>query len=205
MKSQKTSSYHHENLREKLIDAALVLINEKGARALTIREVARRAGASHTAPYRHFKDKADLLTVVARQGFDILTREMKRRSDKHAEDPLKQFKLCGLTYIQFALDHPAHYRVMFGQGRSESRETEALLASAHASFELLLNSIKGCQKKGLIKPGDPMEMALSAWSSVHGFSMLVIEGLLHHQKYPVSNVKKMMDSVTDAIYFGLTP
>src|ERR1700737_4772688 len=99
--------YHHGNLKQKLLDSAVALIAAVGSQAFTLRELARRAGVSHNAPYRHFKDKEDLLGAVAAQGFDRLTVSM---TDGMVEGSTaaERLRLAGLGYVSFALSSPEH-------------------------------------------------------------------------------------------------
>src|SRR6201998_3493467 len=105
-------SYHHGNLRQALLDAGVALIGEVGPKGFTIREVARRAGVSHNAPYRHFRDKDELLAVLAAEGFELLTASMTR-SAAGGRDVLDRFRLSGRGYVEFALDWRQHFQVMF--------------------------------------------------------------------------------------------
>src|SRR5579864_8623220 len=109
---ERSGPYHHENLRETLIEAAVALIGEAGPRAFTLREVARRAGVSHNAPYRHFPSKDDLLAAVAAEGFDRLTVSMQK-SMARSTLPRQRLELCGVGYVGFALRWPQHFLVMF--------------------------------------------------------------------------------------------
>src|SRR6202044_4146949 len=93
--------YHRVNLKQSLLDAAVGLIGEVGPQAFTLREVARRAGVSHNAPYRHFRDKDDLLAAVAAEGFDRLTEEMRKAMAK-GRTAAERLNLAGRGYIQFA-------------------------------------------------------------------------------------------------------
>lgn len=201
--TEKIDTYHHGNLGAALVEAALSLVLEKGADAVTIREVARRAGVSHTAPYRHFADKQALMATVAKQGFDLMVSRMRQRMAAYPDDPLLRFKNCGIAYIEFAVAHPAHYRVMFGPGGERGRASDALKDSAAEAFRTLFDSITDCQTQGLVKPGDAMEMALAAWSIVHGFSMLFIDQHVKDTVYYDKKLERMMDVVTDSLYFGL--
>ncbi|MBI5550542.1 MAG: TetR/AcrR family transcriptional regulator [Desulfobacterales bacterium] len=200
----KPETYHHGNLSAALIEAALALIMEKGAGALTIREVASRAGVSHAAPYRHFADKSALMAELARQGFDLMVAQMRRRMAAFPKDPLMRLKYCGIGYIEFALAHPAHYRVMFGPWQDQKSTPEALKVSSSASFQTLVDAITACQAKGTVHGGDPMAKALSAWSMVHGFAMLVIDGLVHERAFGQA-LPAMMEGVVDSLYFGFGP
>ena len=201
---EKNDAYHHGNLSAALIDAALTLIMEKGPDALTIREVAARAGVSHAAPYRHFADKGALMAELARQGFDLLVAHMRHRMAAYPEDPRMQLKYCGVGYIEFALEHPAHYKLMFGPWKGPKSTSEALKISSAASFQTLLDAITACQAKALAHPGDPMAMALAAWSMVHGFSMLRIDGLVQESAFRQA-LPAMMEGVIDTLYFGFRP
>lgn len=201
---KKTDAYHHGNLRAALIDATLALIVEKGAGALTIREVAARAGVSHAAPYRHFADKNALTAAVAKEGFDLMVAQMRQRMAAFAGDPLQQLKYCGIGYIEFAMAHPAHYRVMFGPGHEPQSVPEALKRSSATSFQTLYDAITACQAEGVVHGGDPMAMALSCWSMVHGFSMLVIDGLVQARAFQAT-LEALMTGLIDSLYFGFHP
>ncbi len=207
MKQQKNSgTYHHGDLRNALIEATLILIEEKGVNAFTVREVAKRAGVSHAAPYRHFKDKEALLFTVAREGFDLMVAETKKCSEKHPEDPLARFHISGLSYIDFAINHPAHYRVMFYSGENQDRFPEDLATSSTESFRLLLDTICECQEKNIIKTGDPNDLALAAWSVVHGYAKLYIDGFIDNEAALFAHKKdKLKYIVTETLYSGLRP
>src|SRR6266478_9781129 len=104
--------YHHGHLQEVLLDTAIQLISEVGPVGFTLREVARRAGVSHNAPYRHFRDRDDLMATVATQGFRELTEAMVEAAGQRS-DALDRLKRAGLGYVTFALRRPEHFTVMF--------------------------------------------------------------------------------------------
>src|SRR5208283_6146894 len=108
----KRRSYHHGNLKQALLEASLDLIRKAGPGAFTLREVARRAGVSHNAPYRHFRDKEELLAALAAEGFDRLTAAMTKAAES-ASGALDRFRMSGRGYVEFALRHPQHFAVMF--------------------------------------------------------------------------------------------
>ena len=106
-------AYHHGNLREDLVTAALEIITRHGAAALTLRSVAKRLGVSQTAPYRHFSSKETLLAAVANQGFAALLSRFREGIEAAGTRPLDRFRSISITYAAFALEHPAHFAVMY--------------------------------------------------------------------------------------------
>lgn len=169
-------SYHHGNLREALLQGALRAIAELGPAAFTLREVARRAGVSHNAPYRHFRDKDALLAAVATEGFRELTRAMRDAGERQSK-ALDKLKQSGLAYVAFAIRRPEHFTVMFDAPVRSSKDPEYLQASQEA-FNTLVNYIRNCQDEGQLPAGNTLERALYAWSLVHGIAKLAVAGRL---------------------------
>ena len=166
--------YHRVNLQQSLLDSAVALIGEVGPQAFTLREVARRAGVSHNAPYRHFHDKDDLLAAVAAQGFDRLTESMKKAMAK-GRDAAERLRLAGRGYVEFALRWPRHTLVMFEGPKPAERRPEHE-ESARRAFQTLLDAIAAAQTEGALPQGDPERLAIAAWSGVHGLAKLAIGG-----------------------------
>jgi AcrR family transcriptional regulator len=168
--------YHHPNLRRTLLDAAIALIGEVGPRAFTLREVARRAGVSHNAPYRHFASKDELLVAVAAEGFERLTETMERKLSPGSSAALR-LVLSGCGYVEFALRWPQHFLVMFdlpAQMEDGCRDRSI----GESAFHVLLGCVGEAQRSGDLPAGDPMPHALTAWSLVHGIAKLAIGGNL---------------------------
>ena len=140
---KKTKPYHHGNLRETLLRAAIGLVGEVGPTAFTLREVARRAGVSHNAPYRHFRDKEDLIRAVAAEGYGELTSAMIAAAARQAR-ALDRLKHAGLAYIDFALRRPEHFTVMFDAPISKRKHPDSA-AAGDQTFETLLGFAKSCQ------------------------------------------------------------
>lgn len=166
--------YHHVNLKQNLLDAAVALIGEVGPQGFTLREVARRAGVSHNAPYRHFRDKDDLLAGVAAQGFDRLTESMTKAMAK-GRTAAERLRLAGRGYVAFALQWPRHMLVMFDTAKPAEPPPE-LAESAGRAFQTLLDAIADAQAEGALPKGDPHRLAIVAWSGVHGLAKLAIGG-----------------------------
>lgn len=195
--------YHHGDLRRALLDAALDLLRR--GEDVGLREVARRAGVSHTAPYRHFADKNALLAVVAEEGFLALTASLRAATEKAGRDPLDRYYAAAMGYVRFAVDHPAHYRVMFGPHASEvfGTVTPSLIAAGQEAFGVLIAMIQEMQAAGVIRPGNPLEIAVALWSLEHGLAMLELDE--HVAILPSSTVDARARLVHRLILEGLAP
>jgi len=167
--------YHHGNLKQALLQAAVQLIAETGPRGFTLREAARRAGVSHNAPYRHFRDRDDLLAAVATDGFGRLTRAMARAAPKAS--PLNRLRRSGLAYVDFALRWPQHFAAMFDAPWKQP-EYPACAAAAQCCFQTLLGFVRDSQAANQMPAGDPEPLAYQAWSLVHGIAKLANDGQL---------------------------
>jgi AcrR family transcriptional regulator len=169
-------SYHHGNLRHVLLDAGVALIREVGPKGFTIREVARRAGVSHNAPYRHFQDKDELLAVIAAEGFERLAQAMKEHAASGVT-AVERLRLCGCGYVDFALRWPQHFLVMFDSPSVPGEHARREIVGKNA-FDTLFEFIIDSQKEGSLPRGDPLPLALMAWSMVHGIAKLATSGNL---------------------------
>jgi len=168
--------YHHGHLREALIAASLELIGESGPRGFNLREVARRAGVSHNAPYRHFAAKDDLLLAVAEEGLAQLASTMERAMEP-ATNARERLQFSGCGYVDFAQRFPNHFAVMFDLPPDlvEQRKNEPIGLNA---FGVLLRVIEQAQAEQVLPAGDPLPAALVAWSLVHGIAKLAVAGIL---------------------------
>ena len=186
-------NYHHGDLRRALLEAAWRLVAEKGLAALTLREVARAAGVSHAAPYHHFPTRTALLDALAEEGFAGLDRAMgEAKAAPAAGCPAKPGQTpqpvdgadgmvrIGRAYVDFACAHPEQLQVMFRPRHHESEgpPPPALVEIGAQAYGHLADAVRICQAQGLAPAGDPDELALSAWSLVHGFASLWSQGQL---------------------------
>jgi AcrR family transcriptional regulator len=172
----RSEPYHHTNLRQTLLDAAVTLIGEVGPHAFTLRELARRAGVSHNAPYRHFASKDELLAQVAAEGFDRLAASM-RKSMSRATSPRERLQECGCGYVAFALHWPQHFLVMFDLPQAQLGH-EKHQAAGQIAFAVLEECVAAAQDSGDLPVGDLLPLAWLAWSLVHGIAKLAISGNL---------------------------
>ncbi len=169
-------SYHHGDLRNKLLKTALEIISEHGLEKVSMRGLGQRLGVSRTAPYRHFSDKNALLCAIAEQGYKKLTAAMNAYNKQLSDDALTRLNNTGIAYVEFAVSNPVHYRIMFGNEILESKRTPELIRAAEATFKELLYAVNRCQDEKLIKPFNPYIIANTLWSTTHGISMLLIDG-----------------------------
>ena len=161
--------YHHGNLRREILDAALDEIADRGPTGLSMRELARRAGVSHAAPTHHFGDKAGLLTAIATEGYQLLTEDLRKAHEAG------EFLDIGLAYIAFAVEHPAHFEVMYRPDLS--RPDDPSLDEARAAAATLLY---GPAEESF--PGrDTLEVGIAGWSFAHGFATLWTTGNLQRR------------------------
>jgi AcrR family transcriptional regulator len=173
--------YHHGNLRREILDAAIEEIGERGPVALSLRELARRAGVSHAAPAHHFGDKAGLLTAIAVEGFDLLAEAMRAAYESGT------FLDVGVAYVRFAVEHPAHFEVMYRPDlyhRDDPAVVDARDAAGHWLYGPAGNEHPD---------DDALKVGIAAWSFVHGFASLWTSGNLQHRmgNDPVAAVRKV--------------
>jgi AcrR family transcriptional regulator len=174
MRAKRKADYHHGNLRRALIDAAVSAIAKHGVDALNLRQLAARAGVTPGAPYHHFTDREELLAAIAEEGFGRLGAELIARRDAAGAEASARLEALGRAYINFAISCPGYFRVMFhGDGKSSGPSAPGLRA-----FHLLRDAVLACQEAGTAPAGDPSALVLTAWSAVHGFATLWVDGAL---------------------------
>ena len=172
--SSATRPYHHGALRQALVAEALRVISEHGEAALSLRDLARRLGVSHAAPYRHFATMDALMAAIAEEGFELLAADVERAVANEA-NPVEQLGEAGWAYVRFALEHPHHFRVMFNGRLTGGEEFAGLQAAMSRSYAALLRTIEAGQVAGEIAGADVRELATSAWVHVHGLATLLLE------------------------------
>jgi AcrR family transcriptional regulator len=172
---------------------------------MTLRAVARAAGVSQTAPYRHFADRAALIAAIAEDGFHRLherlvaaARAPGRTLGQAPETARGGLQAIALAYVRFALEHPEEYRVMFGgeiPGGAQKGSARQMV------FDFLLGGITMLQQQKLVGAGDSYSMALTSWALVHGLVMLALDGQLSGARAP--SPEELTLTATELLMFGM--
>lgn len=184
--------------RRKILDASIELVAEQGVRAVSFREVARRAGVSHQTPYHHFGDHIGILREIAREGFGHLAAAMNDAAAK-TNDPKKALTDAGIAYVRFARSHVGHFRVMFQttmlqeHAPSGSSSEAGPLPEAQHTYETLMRFAAAAHKAGAGRGLSVETIGHLAWSTVHGLSLLIIEGALPAKQKPYAKKRSGED------------
>lgn len=178
--------YHHGNLREALIDAALQLISEKGPAGFTFADAARSAGVSPAAPYRHFRDRDALMADIARRGFESLAEDLAAAAQAGDPQPVATVERIGQAYIDFARREPSLFSAMFESGLNSSDEP-GVQAAEDRAFGVLLETCEALSDTVETDQRPPaMMMALHLFSLVHGIAALYSRGDESRRSIPIS-------------------
>lgn len=194
---KKPDTYHHGDLRRALLQEAVRTIQAQGVEAVTLRAVAEALGVSRTALYRHFADKQALLGAVAAEGFRTL-RAALVAAWEGAGRGRAGFEAMGRAYVRFALDHPSHYRVMFGSGAVAP--PKAPDDPGGGAFQALVDALVELQQRGEVRDDPPLLLALYVWSTVHGIAMLALDGQLEEGAPPA---EALMDFANARLRTGI--
>jgi AcrR family transcriptional regulator len=194
-------TYHHGDLRNALVSSAVRLLESGGTSAFSLREAAREVGVSANAAYRHFDDKSALMAAVAADGFARLAarmqRAMKRAAAERGVEPtaIARLKAAGRAYVEFALDQPAIFRVMFGECSAAGRDGEGSALPADSPWGLLGQCLDALVTDGLLLAEGREGAELKAWTVVHGFAALALDGLTTTttQKARAAAIESLLD------------
>jgi AcrR family transcriptional regulator len=190
-------AYHHGQLREALIGAGLQLLNEGGAAGVDLRKVARMAGVSHAAPYRHFPDKRALIAAIAEQGFAGLNAALQGAlASLNPADGAGQFRAIGHAYVAYALANPALTREMFSGLTVDRADYPSLYTVSKESFGLLMGIISRSF-------GEPVELrTVVAFTAIHGLALLLLENQI--PLGPDKTVEGLVDASIDTLIRGFS-
>ncbi len=181
-------------LEGRILESALELLGDGGIEALTVRGIAQRAGVAPMGIYNHFDGKTGIYEALWVDGFDRLSAAMADESGE--EEALPSLVSCGLRYRKFALEHPAHYRLMFLDRNDSFTPSAEAAAASGRSLQTLINRVERAQREGLFPPDRPIDIAQAIWATVHGFVSLELKGV-NFSVEPEATFISLMHAVTD--------
>ena len=191
MKSVQRRSYHHGDLRNALLKAALELVHERRSTHFSLRDLCERVDVTQPAVYRHFADLDDLLSTLCRDGFDAFA-EIERRMMSRETDPWASTHALIRAYIHFATSNPSYFRIMFDSGFANRPEN---IARAKATFQVLVDTVE--ELRG---PGEAsFDRAIAIWAAMHGLSALMLSGQLGGVLRNRDRVARLEESLVEVI------
>ncbi|GAB1256733.1 TetR/AcrR family transcriptional regulator [Aurantivibrio plasticivorans] len=205
-----TRPYHHGDLKQTLIDAACRHIASGGTEKLSLRALAREAGVSPTAPYRHFSTKNSLLASIAYEGFSELQKCLDTISEQKISDPYERLVKLGVAYVNYAVENPVKYHLMFGDVLADFTAYENLQKSVETVFALVARELNQAKEEGFVSEAPFEELAAYVWSCLHGLANLIVNkrrrlefpdktlgiSVIH---YLTQNVEKIMKRVIQGL------
>lgn len=177
-----------DEVRRAILDHAVQLVAERGIRGVSFREVARRAGVSHQAPYHHFGSLSGILEAVAKEGFRALTRAMQKAA-QGKDDPIEALSEMGIAYTRFATKNVGHFRVMFQRSLVDLHDEVSPIEEAEETYLTLLEHTRRVTDAGYAPDLAPTALAHLAWSIVHGLAVLLVEGTLETKTQREANAE----------------
>jgi AcrR family transcriptional regulator len=213
--------YHHGHLRAALIEAALQILAEEGLPVLSVRAVARRVGVSEAALYHHFAGKSALVEAVVVDTLHQLRNTLREAMNTPPWTPLDQLKATGVAYVRFAVEQRARFQILYrpelrvlshppsgaeGVAQGALSALSAIERAGMEAYQPLLDAIVACQQVGILVPGDPLPLALTAWATVHGLAQLLVDGVVSAEILPPgtpSNALGLARIVVDQLAEGL--
>jgi len=204
---KKADAYQHGDLRRALVQAGLKMLAEGGVDGLRLRGAAELAGVSHAAPYRHFRDKEQLVAAVAEEGFRMLTSRMRDEIAARGGDVLSRLRAAAEGYVAFAVAQPATFRTIFGGAvcGEDQPPPPGLKEAGEEAYHVLRDLIVEGIERSRLRAEEPDRLALAAWSMVHGLSMLIIEGQVPGVRGNAAQRRAVTDVVVHLLETGIRP
>lgn len=196
--------YHHGNLRQALIDMAVLVAEETGKDLISVREVARRLGVSSGAPFRHFPDRESLMTAVAEEALARLRLRVERDQLDAPADPVARLKALGRTFIRWALQNPTQFRLVSSRRLFEFDRSASLPVHFDAVRQVTLNLVEQAQMAGRLPQGALADMALALRALVYGLARMQVDGQLPQWRVDTSEAERTLVSAMDLIVDGLS-
>lgn len=198
------SRYHHGNLREALIKATVRLIQEGGIENVSLREAAKRVGVSPGAPFRHFRNRTDLLTAVAEQTTRVLLDEIVLAyQESEGANPLARFRALGTAYMRWVINNPTQFEVVSNRSLIDYEKSPSLRRDNEEMQALMNRLLRDAQEQGLLRSADPTAIPLAARAAAYGVARMYVDGHLPQWGVEDRDVARAFDSVFDLFVKGL--
>lgn len=195
--------YHHGDLRSALVKAARELLYETDSNKLSLRAVARHADVSHAAAYHHFENKTSLIAAIATEAFNELNLKRDEIFHQKKSSNLDRFRKMGIAYVEFALENPQEFRLMFlPEFRREDVLTDVEQAGRQGHVQMI-ELVKALQEEGSIIEGNPESIVISIWSMFHGLATLMLDGPLYRNARTQKGIDTLIESAVNHISFGV--
>jgi AcrR family transcriptional regulator len=201
---RKDQAYHHRDLRNALVVAALEALPEVGPGGLSLRDIARRAGVSSAAPYHHFRDKDALLAVVAGECAQHLLDALQVATAQAGDDQRRRFQLTGIAFVRFAVLHPAHFRALELPGMLTKMPKE-IRRRFDAFYAGEGRRMRKAQREGILAPLPFDRLILAATALVHGLAHMIINGATDARPDDVEHAERLAREVTAVFGAGVLP
>lgn len=200
---EERKSYHHGDLKAALRTASLEILKTEGYKGLSLRKVARHAGVSEAAPYRHYSNIESLFADLASEGFSRLTEKLRRVQGRYRRHALLQFRESAVAYVDFALKNSDLFKMMYGNDIADHSAYPGLIADEESAFFILNEIIQDCQKSGYIRNGDVRNLATSAWLMVHGIATLLLGNQVMLRNLSSHRAEALTREMIQNLYVGL--
>jgi AcrR family transcriptional regulator len=188
----KKNTYHHGDLKNALIKAGTEVLAQNGVGGLSLRKVAKKAGVSHTAPYAHFADKQALIAAISTEGFRQLYEQVVAVTGRYKNDPAQQLLETAWTYVQFAMNDPDQFKIMFSSVLEKEKEYPDFVEMSQKTFQQVVAVVAHCQEAGVLQDGPGALTAVTTWSAVHGLIALLLEGQIPHTVLEQFSLRQML-------------
>jgi AcrR family transcriptional regulator len=195
----KKTNYHHEDLREEILEESLKIIYESGITSLSLRDVARRLNVSHSAPYRHFEGKEDVLLALGIKGFKLFTEYLNRNLPlgSSKEEVIIRFEIMRKNYLEFSSDYNTLYHFMFGNNNLKSIQSPELQKWQEEAFSTLIRQIATMRALDLVGDFPVFETAFFCFVVMHGLSTMQNNGVMHHLSAHFSYDQNMQEKTME--------
>ena len=193
-------AYHHGNLRQALVEAALQLATQNGPERVSVREAARLLGVSPAAPFRHFPNRRALMTAVAEEAGERLRMEVQKATVREKRHGLHRLHAIGRGYLKWAQHHPAHFRIASARDQIDIDASQPMRQSIRQVRELTEEQVRAAQARGEISAGiDARELALLARATVYGLARMQLDGHFPQWDVPAERIETQMAESLDLL------